>query len=97
VLISACELICASFDESVLEHADDQPDSLSNGNRGIEDGVEKILNQFIETSMRRREESCHEAVKEVYRLVSGLRDATGLGKMVDKYVKPPTVWDMCLD
>ena len=34
--------------------------------------------------MRRREEECHEAVKEVFASVSALKDEEAAGAMVDK-------------
>jgi hypothetical protein len=71
-LISACNLICATLNQH-------------NYYVRSAEAVEKIASQFTETTMRRREEGCHEAVKDVFAVVSALRTAEGICKMVDKY------------
>ena len=92
ILISACELICGTLNEHVLTpgpnveaDADSSGNSQGvNGPAGASEAVQKVLNQFVETTMRRREEGCHEAVKDVWACVSALRGELPVGEMVTK-------------
>jgi hypothetical protein len=57
ILQAACDLITATLDTGILAEAISQ----------------KLLNQFIEASMRRREAECQEAVARVFGRLSVLR------------------------
>lgn len=58
------------------------PSPAGDANNG--DAVQKILTQYIETTMRRREEGCHEAVRAVYGVVSALKEEVEVERLVVK-------------
>lgn len=67
ILRSACEVICATLNADILQS----------------EGHQRILDQYIESSMRRREPECQEAVADVFGSLGRLR---GAGKEAIKSV-----------
>jgi hypothetical protein len=68
MLQTACHLLTAALDGDVI----------------AESSTQTLLNQFIETTMRRREAECHEAVTRVFGRLSELR---ACGPEVIKWVQ----------
>lgn len=60
ILQTACDLLVSILDEDVLRSGE----------------AEKTINLFIEMSMKRKEEACHEAVARLFGRLSQLRDGT---------------------
>jgi hypothetical protein len=68
VLQTACDLLTAALDADAI----------------AETSTQTLLNQFLETTMRRREAECHEAVARVFGRLSELR---ACGAEVIKWVR----------